>query len=153
MIRAIVQTDMPGLKAVVDGSRLFPSEMLDDMVDGFFSGKAKDDVWLTYDDQGPQAIAYYAPERMTQGTWNVLLIAVHPGQQGKGLGSALMRHIELALAAKGARVLLVETSGLASFERTRAFYVKLGYGREARIRDFYDAGEDMIIFRKALRKP
>jgi ribosomal protein S18 acetylase RimI-like enzyme len=50
----------------------------------------------------------------------------------------------------GARMLLVETSGLASFERQRTFYRKCGYNEEARIRDFYQAGEDKIVFRKAL---
>lgn len=42
------------------------------------------------------------------------------------------------------------TSGLASFERTRAFYRKCGYDEEARIRDFYRAGDDKIVYRKAL---
>ena len=61
-----------------------------------------------------------------------------------------MQHVESALAAGGERVLLVETSGLPAFERTRAFYRKLGYTEEACIREFYRAGEDKIIFRKAL---
>ena len=61
-----------------------------------------------------------------------------------------MRHVEQALAARGGRVLLVETSGLPGFERTRAFYRKLGYDEEARIREFYQAGEDKVVFRKAL---
>ena len=46
---------------------------------------------------------------------------------------------------------LVETSGLPEFERARAFYRKCGYEEEARIREFYNAGEDKIVFRKALR--
>ena len=150
MIRPVTATDLPDLKVVIDGSGLFLSEMLDEMIAGFFNGEAKDDFWLTVDEAGPKAIAYYTPERMTQGTWNVLLIAVHPAYQGKGHGAALMQYIENALAARGERVLLVETSGLSSFERTRAFYDKIGYDREARIRDFYNAGEDKIVFRKAI---
>jgi ribosomal protein S18 acetylase RimI-like enzyme len=54
------------------------------------------------------------------------------------------------LTARGERLLLVETSGLASFERTRAFYRKCGYNEEARIRDFYKAGDDKIVYRKGL---
>jgi RimJ/RimL family protein N-acetyltransferase len=54
------------------------------------------------------------------------------------------------LAARGERILLVETSGLPEFERTRAFYAKHGYEEEARIREFYRAGEDKVVFRKAL---
>ncbi|MCW6511298.1 GNAT family N-acetyltransferase [Lichenifustis flavocetrariae] len=80
------------------------------------------------------------------------LIAVHPDRQGQGRGTALLRHVERVLAARGQRVLLVETSALPAFERTRAFYRQSGYGEEARIRDFYQAGEDKIVFRKALRR-
>jgi ribosomal protein S18 acetylase RimI-like enzyme len=141
---------MPALKAVIDATGLFPSDMLDDMAAGYFNGEARDDYWLTVDDGEPVAVAYYGPERMTQGTWNLLLIAVRPDRQGKGVGAALLHEIELALASRGQRILLIETSGLAHFERTQAFYRKCGYGEEARIRDFYQSGEDKIVFRKAL---
>ena len=59
-------------------------------------------------------------------------------------------HIEQMLTQRGERVLLVETSGLEDFEYVRAFYRKSGYEEEARIREFYKAGDDKIIFRKAL---
>ncbi len=150
MIRSIAPADMPALKAVIDATALFPSAMLDEMVADYFSGAADDDIWLTVDDGGPVAVAYCAPERMTQGTWNLHLIAVRPDCQGQGRGAALLRHVEQTLMARGERVLLVETSGLPSFARTRAFYQRCGYDEEARIREFYQAGEDKIIFRKVL---
>ena len=87
---------------------------------------------------------------MTEGTWNALLLAVRPDRQGKGLGAALMNDIEQTLARREERILLVETSGLDAFERTRNFYRKNGYEEEARIREFYAEGEDKIVFRKAL---
>lgn len=150
-IRHVARGDVPALKAVIDATGLFPSEMLDDMAAGHLAGAAPDEIWLTHDaGAGPTAVAYCAPERMTQGTWNLYLIAVHPDRQGRGLGAAMVRHIERVLAARGGRVLLVETSGLPAFERTRAFYRKNGYEEEARIREFYQAGEDKVIFRKAL---
>lgn len=90
---------------------------------------------------------------MTEGTWNLYLRAVHPDRQGQGHGTLLLRHVEQELRARGERVLLVETSGLPNFERTRAFYRKCGFEPEACIRDFYKAGEDKIIFRKALSAP
>lgn len=149
-IRPVTPEDTDALKAVIDASGLFPSELLDDMIAGYFSGDVGDEFWLTIDAGGPLAVAYYVPERMTQGTWNLLLIAVHPDHQGQGRGAALLRHIEQALTARGERLLLVETSGLPSFEGTRAFYRKCGYDEEARIRDFYQAGDDKIVFRKML---
>jgi hypothetical protein len=40
---------------------------------------------------------------------------------------------------------------LPHFERTRQFYRTLGYDVEATIREFYNAGEDKVVFRKALQ--
>jgi hypothetical protein len=46
--------------------------------------------------------------------------------------------------------LLVETSSLAQYDRTRAFYAGRGYEEEARIRDYWAVGDDLVVFRKAL---
>jgi ribosomal protein S18 acetylase RimI-like enzyme len=149
-VRAITRDDLPAVKSVVDACGLFPSEMLDGMTAAYFGGNAAGEIWLTADEDGLQAVAYCAPERLTDGTWNVLLVAVHPDRQGQGIGTRLMRHLERVLSERGERVLLVETSGLPEFDAARAFYRGLGYDEEARIRDFYQAGDDKIVFRKGL---
>lgn len=150
-IRPVTRGDLPALKGVIDATGLFPSEMLDEMTSGYLDAGSGDDTWLTWDEGGPKAVAFCAPEKLAAGTWNLYLIAVHPEHQGRGVGAALLRHVERSLAGRGERLLLVETSGLPEFERTRAFYVKCGYEEEARIRDFYDAGDDKVVFRKTLR--
>ncbi len=149
-IRPIKPEDIPALKTVIDANELFPSDMLDEMIADYFQNESSSDLWFTYEDDQPIAIAYCAPEKMTEGTWNLYLIAVHPNYQGKGYGTSMMHYIEQALAERGERLLLVETSGLDSFKQTRSFYHKCGYEEEARIREFYDAGEDKIVFHKFL---
>lgn len=120
------------------------------MISDYLNNQNSKDFWLTYQDSQPVAIAYCAPEKMTQGTCNLLLIAVHPDYQGKGYGTSILHYIEQLLAERGERLLLVETSSLDNFERSRAFYLKCGYETEARIREFYQSGEDKIVFRKLL---
>ncbi len=150
-IRKVHKNDIPTLKHVIDSSELFPSELFDDMISGYFSDESSTDIWLTYEQHNkPVAIAYCAPEKMTEGTYNLYLIAVHKDDQGKGVGAELMRYIEQLLREQEQRILLVETSGLPEFERTRAFYDKCNYTREAVIRDFYQAGEDKVVFWKKL---
>ncbi|GBO55018.1 histone acetyltransferase HPA2 and related acetyltransferases [Pseudanabaena sp. lw0831] len=95
-------------------------------------------------------MAYVAPERMTEGTWNLYLIAVHPLHQRQGRGKSMLQHVEKMLTKKNERILLVETSGTDDFEYVREFYRKSGYEEEARIREFYAAGVDKIVFRKRL---
>ena len=160
-IRPVARADVRAIKGVIDATGLFPAELLDAMIAGYLSGQGGDDVWLTLEGDGsglehghgPVAVAYVAPERMTSGTWNLYLIAVHPAYQSRGIGAALVRDIEDVLAARGARVLLVETSGLPAFARMRAFYRANGYDEEARVREFYAVGEDKVVFRKALAAP
>ena len=109
-----------------------------------------DQHWLTYDTTKPTAVAYFAPEKMTSGTWNLYLIAVHADYQGSGIGAHLIKHIERYLRSKGERMLIVETSDLEAFELTRKFYEGLGYKREGHISEFYAKGEGKIIFSKRL---
>ena len=149
-VRAVTPDDLPALKRVIEDNDLFPSSLLDDMIAGYFAKDEASGYWFTCDDGKAVAVAYCLPERMTEGTWNALLLAVRPDYQGKGLGTILMRYTEQVLRARDERVLLVETSGLDNFERTRNFYRKNGYEEEARIREFYAKGEDKIVFRKAL---
>ena len=44
----------------------------------------------------------------------------------EGRGANLLRYIEKTLIGRGARLLLVETSGLPSYSRARSFYKNLG---------------------------
>jgi len=154
MIRPTTPNDTPVLIALADATGLFtPSslELLHQMlVDSLERGSDAERFWITDDDNGPVGVAYCELERMTDRTWNLQLIAIHPDLQGQGRGTKLLRYVDQALTVRGGRVLLVETSGLPSFERTRLFYTKCGYEEEARIRDFYAAGDDKVVFRKVL---
>lgn len=150
-MRAILKSDLIALKAVIDSTELFPADMLDEMTAAFFLNPDSAGLWLTQEiNQQPIAVVYCAPEKLTDGTYNLYLIAIHKDYQGKGLGTEMMVYIENALKSKGTRILIVETSGLPAFERTRNFYEKLGYHREATIREFYQMGEDKIVFWKKL---
>jgi ribosomal protein S18 acetylase RimI-like enzyme len=150
-MREIIKEDLKDLKEIIDSNELFPSDLLDEMTETFFNESKKSEIWLTQEiNQKPIGVAYCAPEKMTEGTYNLYLIAIHKNFQGQGFGSKIMADIENKLKNQGARILIVETSGLPSFELTRKFYDKLGYHREAKIREFYQKGEDKIIFWKKL---
>ena len=148
-IRSANAKDLADIKKVIDATALFPSEYLDDMFSSDTDPRDAKEFWLVFDDDGVQAVAYCAPEQMTNGTWNLLLIAVHPDDQNQGIGKQLMLYVEQALKGLGVRVLLVETSGTTEFSRTRSFYEKIGYNNEACIRDYYDDGDDKIVFHKS----
>ena len=130
MIRPTTLEDTEAVLALAVAAGLAPpgeTQPLAEVLAGSLSGRlGPDHLWFTDDDGGLGGVAYCAPERLTDGTWNLYMIAVHPARQGRGRGAALVRHVERELAGRGARLLIVDTSGLPEFERTRAFYRRCG---------------------------
>lgn len=95
--------------------------------------------------------AYYAPAEMTDRAWHLWWIAVRKGEQARGLGTRLLRFVEDDIRARfHGRVLFIETGSLPHYEPTRRFYVKNGYEEHAILKDFYAAGDSMVVFRKEL---
>ncbi|WP_420346262.1 GNAT family N-acetyltransferase [Pelagibius sp.] len=161
-LRPATREDSKAILNLAVASGLFQEDetaVLAEMLADAFAGHLEDHHWIVLED-GPGkgepgggamvAAACVAPEMMSDRTWNLYFIAVAAPHQGRGLGAALLTHVEETLRKGGARLLLIETSGLDSFAATRRFYRTRGYEEEARIRDFYRAGEDKIVFRKLL---
>jgi ribosomal protein S18 acetylase RimI-like enzyme len=74
-------------------------------------------IWLTdTDHKGPVGVAYLAPKMMTQGTWNLYWIAVHPKCQKQGRGTKMLKCVESLLVRRDARIVLVETAGTEDFD-------------------------------------
>ncbi len=120
------------------------------LADYFETNKEGGHVCVIDDEGGPLGVAYYQPEPAADRVWDLTMIAVRPVRQGQGRGAAMLRRVEEDLRARGGRLLLVETSSFPQYDRTRAFYVKCGYEEEARVRDYWAVGDDLVVFRKAL---
>jgi GNAT superfamily N-acetyltransferase len=93
----------------------------------------------------------YGLAPLTEGTWDIYWIAVTPPEKGRGLGSALLTKAEDKIKEAGGRLIIIETSSQAGYERTRRFYQKHAYEAIARIPDFYTPDDDKIILQKRLK--
>lgn len=102
------------------------------------------------DRDGLAAVVLYRPEEAADRAFDLTMIAVRPDLQGDGRGAAVMRHVEQDLRDRGQRMLVVRTSGTAQYERTRAFYRRLGYSEHARVPDYWTDGDDLVLFTKRL---
>jgi ribosomal protein S18 acetylase RimI-like enzyme len=140
-IRLVDPSDLAGLKAVLDTLELFPSQILEDLISDYFHHPNNQDIWFTViQNDMPISIGYCAPEKLTEGTYNLYVIGVRSDMHRKGIGSLMMKYIENHLRQQGHRILIVETSGRDAFKLTRKFYENLNYTREAVIRDFWKEG-------------
>ncbi len=106
--------------------------------------------WFADIDGRPAAYVCHGPTPCTIGSFDLYWIVVDKERQGQGLGLALMRKAEDSARAMGGRRMYVETSGKELYRPTRAFYLKAGYAEAARLPDFYDIGDDKIIYQKTL---
>jgi ribosomal protein S18 acetylase RimI-like enzyme len=141
------------LEAIVSSTEVFSAEevsvaveLFDDMIGGGpdyeFIGAFEGDTLVGY--------ACFGATPSTDNTYDLYWIAVHPDAQRSGAGSILMSEVEQRLHARGARLIVVETSSRADYAPTRNFYTKRGYGLDAEIRDFYAPGDHRVILTKSL---
>ncbi|MFL5352170.1 GNAT family N-acetyltransferase [Archangium sp.] len=92
----------------------------------------------------------YGPTPMTEGTYDLYWIASDPTVRGQGVGASLISGMEADLRRQKARLIRVETSATEAYGPTRGFYASMKYTEEARIRDFYKVGDDLIMLSKRL---
>lgn len=144
-------------RLAIDNAMFAADEMsgFDETMAGFFAGSLEGHRWLVATNERDDIVgaAYYAPEPFADRLWNLYFLAVEPNGHRRGLGAALIGHVEQELRQVGpevARVLIVETSSLDSYAQARSFYAKQGFDEEARIRDFYGPGDNKVLFWKGL---
>lgn len=159
-IRPVRPSDRTAVLSTVRAADLLPEEGVSEVaaeLDALLSDGPAAGAWLvdasaTTDATGIDVagVAFYAPERMTDGTWNLLMLAVHPNNQSQGRGSALVQAVEQDLRERGARLLVIETSGVPAFIGQRRFYERLGYCQQGWIEDFFEADDAKVVYAKVL---
>jgi ribosomal protein S18 acetylase RimI-like enzyme len=152
MIRNTISNDSEALMTIVSDSSQFDAGGIAHVKSTLAQHLSGDggEIWLTADDGEPVGVAYCAQEAVTLGTWNLLMLWIRKDRDRCGHGSALVAHVERELITRSARLLIVETSGLPEFEVARAFYSKCGFEQEARIKNFFAAGEDKLVYTKPI---
>jgi len=90
----------------------------------------------------------YGPTPCTLGTFDIYWIGVASTMQGRGIGRALTAFAEQAIADRGGRLLVIETSGRETYVPTRRFYEALGYREVSRVPEFYAPADDRVVLTK-----
>lgn len=149
-IRALRLDEVSSAVDLVVAAGLFPAEesgIVRDLLDRFATG-ATEDVCLVSD--GGSGIVYAAPIVATDRAWDLTMLGVLPEGRRSGLATALVGAVEAELVRREQRLLIVQTSGLPTFQPARALYRRLGYREEARVRDYWEQGDDLVMVTKVL---
>jgi GNAT superfamily N-acetyltransferase len=70
--------------------------------------------------------------------------------QRRGIGRALEEHAVRFAREHGGERVVIETSGRADYQGTRAFYEQAGYQQAGRIPDYYKSGDDCVYYYKRI---
>ena len=153
-IRKFEKEDIKPLEEIVRATGVFREEEIGvavELMDIAASEKDQQDYFLySYVDDTGTLQGYYCagPTPMTQRTFDLYWIAVHPRVHKKRIGHELLEHCEAQVKTMGGKLLVVETSSQPKYEPTRRFYVRHDYTETARIKDYYAQDDDLVIYSK-----
>jgi GNAT superfamily N-acetyltransferase len=156
LIRKLLNTDRNKIEKILIDTNNFNEDEISvamELVDIYLSNPLQKDYEIFTDTDDSGIINGYVcvgPRPLTKGTYDLYWIAVNPNVQSKGIGSRLIAYIEDYLKDKSVRLILIETSGKLSYEKERKFYEKNLYDKIVEIKDFYDAGDSLVIYGKYL---
>jgi len=155
-MRPFVREDKLPLKEILEATGVFRKEEIDvalELMEIVIEEVGQQDYVMAVSTDEAQVVrGYYCvgPTPMTETSFDLYWIAVDPRQYGSGASRELMEHCESFVRSKGGKKIIAETSSQSSYDRTRTFYQRRGYCEEARIKDYYSSGDDLIIYTKQL---
>jgi len=156
-IRPIEAGDREAIRDLVAGTGAFKRHEVDvamELVDIALTQNGQDDYHpcvLVEEDGTVAAYACFGKNAMTKATFDLYWIATRSDRMGKGYGRAILSHVEEEVRRRGGRLLVIETSSQESYGTTREFYDKVGCTLAARLPDYYDEGDDKLIYLKRIR--
>ena len=98
----------------------------------------------------PAAYSCYGPISMSRTSFDLDWIVTHNDFRGKGIGRKLIDETCRHAKQMGCKIIIAETSGLEHYAPTRAFYLSNGFELEARLKDFYDIGDDKLFYTRRI---
>ena len=155
-IRPILPGDREAVRALIEGTGAFKPhevEVAMELVDAALSRPDRKDYHpfvLVEEDGTVVSYACFGKNEMTAATFDMYWLATRADRMGKGYGRRIVSFVEEEVRRQGGRLLVIETSSKESYGDTRAFYEKIGCTLAAQLPDYYDQGDDKLIYLKPL---
>lgn len=149
--------DREAIRALIEGTKAFRSHEVDvamELVDTYLSNPDQEDYHpfvLVEEDGTVVSYACFGRNPMTAATYDLYWLATRADRMGKGYGRRIVAFVEEEVRRRGGRLLVIETSSKESYGDARTFYEKIGCALAARLADYYDEGDDKLIYLKSLK--
>ena len=154
-LRPVDADDRERLAGIVEAAGNFNREEIATAIELIDEAIANDNrgdyvIFVLEDRSFAQGFVCVGPTPLAKGVYDLYWIAVDPGTRAKGYGRRLLRFAEEEVRRRGARMIVIETSSLPSYQASRRLYSQAGYQEVARVANFYNVGDDKLIFSKPI---
>ena len=156
MIRPMESRDKAAVMALIEATNFFHAHeviVAEELVDVYLGVPDQKDYQVIVIESAEGEVAgylTYGPTPMAVGVYDLYWMAVDPQAQGQGYGRRLVEWLETYVKAEHGRLIIIETSSSGKYEPTRRFYLGLKYTEVARIPDYYQDGDDRVIYTKRM---
>jgi ribosomal protein S18 acetylase RimI-like enzyme len=149
------EDDCASVRTIIESSGFFSAAEVDIaeelVVERLQRGEASGYLFI-FAEQDGRVGGYicYGEIPCTIGSYDLYWIAVHDRRRRSGIGRLLIERMEADLRERRGRLVFLDTSGRDQYAPTWRFYESTGFSLIARIPDFYNTGDDKLIFGKRL---
>jgi ribosomal protein S18 acetylase RimI-like enzyme len=153
VIRPMEADDLDAALAVIDANDPTLSDIARYEVRDAFFERPREQFFYTAD-AGGQVIGLMGGMRdiwSVDDVWWVNWLYIAPAWHRRGIGHMLYTRIEESLLARGCRKVYLDVGNEAEHGSAIAFHLAHGFAREGYLKDYWEDGEDFLIFGKRLR--
>lgn len=147
----VLESDRRAVREIVESTGFFSASEADVAVELVDERLARGPVCgyhFVFAERDGEVLGYacFGPIACTVHSFDLYWIAVHSDHQRMGLGLRLLELSEQAIRRMGGKRVYIETSGRPQYVPTRKFYERCGYVEDAVMKDFYDDGDDKVVY-------
>lgn len=102
------------------------------------------------DDSHTIGYACFAKVPCSNTCFEIYWLGVDKSCQGKGAGKILINEVLNEIRQGGGAKAILQTAGREQYIPTQKFYISVGFELEARIKNYYDFGDDCLIYTYSL---
>lgn len=151
----VLEDDKENIREILHSSEFFYDFEIDvaiELAQEYLEYGPESDYYFLFADIDGRTVGYtcFGPIACTKHSFDLYWIGVHNDTRGSGLGKILMKESERIIKDLGGKGVYIETSSKEKYMPTQKFYDSIGCELIARIKDFYDEGDDKLIYKRSL---
>ena len=124
-----------------------------ELLDGYYEGPEISGYNFLSCREGDRLLGYacYGPRDLSNNGYDLYWICASIHARNKGVGRALMRHVEEEIARRNGVWVVIETSDTDHYAPARRLYEHCGYTLSMYLPDFYCDGDGLCTYTRRVR--